>query len=160
MIWNKGVPTTPTESRYYAVWEFMFVFSNGRPKTLNLLEDRPNVTVGSERQSITNIRKVKRDYTVSKNFVTKELGRRFNLWTINPYSESIDHPAIFPIRLATDHILSWSNPGELIIDPFMGSGTTLRAAKDLQRKSIGIEIEEKYAEIAAKRLAQEVLALK
>lgn len=65
------------------------------------------------------------------------------------------HPARFPIKLPSFFIKTY--PGNLILDPFMGSGTTLRAAKDLGRKAIGIELEEKYCEIAAKRLAQEVL---
>lgn len=157
MIWNKGVPTAPTESRYYAVWEFMFVLSKGKPKVLNFLEDRPNVTVGSNRQSIANIRKDKRDYTVSKQFITKDTGRRFNLWTINPYSEAIKHPAIFPEALANDHIRSWSNPGDTILDPFMGSNTTGKMARKNGCKFIGIEISEEYCRIAANRLRQEVL---
>ena len=66
-----------------------------------------------------------------------------------------DHPAVFPVSLPM--FVCKAFPGEIILDPFMGSGTTLRAAKDLGRKAIGIEIEERYCEIAANRLAQEVL---
>lgn len=69
------------------------------------------------------------------------------------------HPAQKPIDLCAD-IISWcSSAGEIVLDPFMGSGTTLRAAKDLGRKAIGIEIEERYCEIAALRMSQEVLPL-
>jgi len=67
------------------------------------------------------------------------------------------HPAVFPIELPMHFLAAFTNPGETVLDPFMGSGTTLRAAKDLGRRAIGIEIEEKYCEIAAKRLAQKVL---
>jgi site-specific DNA-methyltransferase (adenine-specific) len=137
----------------------MFVLSKGKPKTLNLLEDRENVTVGSQRQSITNIRKEKRDYTVAKNFVTKERGRRFNLWTVNPYSEAIDHPAIFPHALAVGHVASWTNPGDVVLDPHNGSGTTCKAAKELERHYIGIDVNQKYCDLAKRRLSQEMLSL-
>ena len=69
-----------------------------------------------------------------------------------------EHPAIFPESLPAKFILTYSQEGQIICDPFMGSGTTLRAAKDLGRRAIGIEIEEKYCEIAAKRLSQEVMS--
>lgn len=67
-----------------------------------------------------------------------------------------DHPTPKPEALMRQLIEDNCNQDDLILDPFMGSGTTLRAAKDLGRKAIGIEIEEKYCEIAAKRLSQEV----
>jgi len=70
-----------------------------------------------------------------------------------------DHPSPKPVALIGDLLLVATEPGETVLDPFMGSGTTLRAAKDLGRKAIGIEIEERYCEVAAKRLAQEVMAL-
>ena len=70
---------------------------------------------------------------------------------------SVNHPTSKPVEMFRDLVANFSEPHELIVDPFMGSGTTLRAAKDLGRKSVGIEIEEKYCEIAANRLAQEVL---
>lgn len=64
---------------------------------------------------------------------------------------AFDHPAIFPDALAEDHVLSWTNPGDLILDPFAGSGTTLKAAAKHRRRWIGIEIAEEYAQIAQKR---------
>lgn len=79
-----------------------------------------------------------------------------DVWRIPPETCS-DHPAPFPLALPKRAIAATS--AALVCDPFMGSGTTLRAAKDLSRKSIGIELDERYCEIAAKRLAQEVLDL-
>lgn len=69
------------------------------------------------------------------------------------------HPTQKPIALMAWIIANWTMPGDLIIEPYMGSGPALRAAKDLGRRAVGIEIEERYCEVAAKRLGQEVLAL-
>ena len=77
------------------------------------------------------------------------------VWTHNIARE--DHPTAKPLSLLRELVSLFTDPGETILDPFMGSGTTLRAAKDLGRRCIGIELEEKWAEVAAKRLAQEVL---
>jgi len=156
MIWDKGVQTAPTDSRYYSVWEYCFVFSKGRPNALNLLTDRKNISAGSKRIALKNCRKEKREYG-GKSFITQETGRRFNIWTINPSCGENDHPAVFPERLAADHIQSWSNPGDLVLDPFTGSGTTCKAAKELGRNFLGFEINPEYCKIAERRIAQEVL---
>ena len=84
-----------------------------------------------------------------------------NVWRIQPQTrgpETGNHPAPFPAVLAERCIRLSTWPGEIVLDPFMGSGSTLRAAKDLGRKAIGIELSERYCEIAANRCAQEVLA--
>jgi len=70
---------------------------------------------------------------------------------------SFGHPCPKPLKFCTTLVSRLTKPGQTVLDPFMGSGTTLRAAKDLGRKAIGIDIEEKYCEVSAKRLAQEVL---
>ena len=89
-------------------------------------------------------------------------GARSAIWNIaaNANVTAINgksHPAPFPEALARDHILSWSNEGDVVLDPFLGSGTTCKMAKLMGRRAIGIEIEERYCEIAVKRLRQEVL---
>ena len=83
---------------------------------------------------------------------------RPNIWEYSVglnHHEVAGHPAVFPIALARDHINSWSNINDTVLDCFAGSGTTLKAAEILNRRWIGIEIEESYCEIAAKRIEQE-----
>lgn len=84
-------------------------------------------------------------------------GGSHSVWTANKINS--EHPTGKPISLFQQFVQLFSDPGATVLDPFMGGGTTLRAAKNLGRKAIGIEIEERYCEIAAKRLSQEVLAL-
>lgn len=83
----------------------------------------------------------------------------FTVWRIRQEIGMDGHPCPYPTGLPSRCIAATTSHGDTVLDPFMGSGTTLRAAKDLGRRAIGVEIEERYCEIAAKRLAQEVLPL-
>lgn len=161
MIYQKSGVQFPEINRYYLVFEYMFVFSKGKPGTYNLLRDRMNSTAGDivhgkERQvnGSINVRSGAR-----KCRIIKPYGVRFNIWQYgtgmgNSYKEKYlkEHPAILNPGLVRDHILSWSNKGDVVLDPFMGSGTTMVVARQLERLSIGIEISEKYCELAVRRL--------
>lgn len=165
MIWDKPwCQYGDTASRYAGTWEYMFVFSKGSPSIVNILRDRKNETAGSVKATRTDRRVSGNGLRVSrgKPHVTHKYGPRKAIWIYAQGSETLQsrgesHPAIFPEALARDHILSWSNEGDTVLDPFMGSGTTCKMAKHNGRRAIGIEIEEKYCEIAVKRLAQEFL---
>lgn len=151
MIWRKPSPQAPTEGRYYDVFEYMFIFSKGKPKTIKLLADRQNLSAGMKSKKETRSCKEDRKYT-GEHRIVAEFSRRFNVWDISRDSIKTEHPATFPEQLAADHILSWSNEGDLIYDPFMGSGTTAKMAHLLNRKWIGSEISQEYVDIANKRL--------
>jgi len=163
MIWHR-VGAFPELTRYHPAFEFMFVFSDGQPKTFNCIKDRKTTTGGiaassrMERQSDGTIRRPGREY------VRAEFVARHNIWDIKAgWGQSadekfaFDHPAIFPEALARDHILSWSNEGDTVLDPFSGSGTTAKMAKHNGRQFIGIEVNAEYCEIAEERLRQGVL---
>lgn len=162
MIWDKGSFTGigSTAVRYGPSTEFMFVFAKGKIATFNPLKDRKNIHAGcdsrasSVRERDGSIRK-----QVSLNRDIQEYGIRFNVWKINPEMSNANrfHPGQMPEALARDHILSWSNEGDIVLDPFSGSGTTAKMAKLNGRRYIGIEVNPEYCEIAEKRLAQSVL---
>lgn len=158
MIYRKENPLPLNARRYEPGFEFMFVFSKGAPVTFNPIKER-SVMAGKIQGGSQISKDGTRDKKHGNGKYYNDFKVRSNVWTypIGGSAETGGHPAVFPISLAADHIVSWTNPGETVLDPFMGSGTTLRAAKDLGRKAIGIEIEEKYCEIAAKRMRQEVL---
>lgn len=156
MIWNKQGFTAvgALQTRYAPVFEYMFVFSKGSIATFNPLKDKVNRCAGKGLQGST---KRKADGTTkavsNPEWITPSFGQRFNVWEVFAEQErTVDHPARFPTQLAKDHILSWSNENDLVYDPFMGSGTTAKAAHQLNRRWIGSEISSEYVELANKRL--------
>lgn len=158
MIYAKTSFSNPYPNRYHQVWEYVFVFSLGAPKTFNAIEDRKNKNAGR----IVSPTVRESDGTLSQRSpkVVAENGKRFNIWEIDPAKQDgarFDHPAIFPESLARDHILSWSNEGDTVLDPFSGSGTTIKMARETGRRGIGIEINEEYCQIAVARLQQRLL---
>ena len=161
----------PDVVRYYQDFEYMFVFTKGKPKTVNLLRQpktegtlkrqKNRTGVGGERQTDGSLKRI--DNT--NGFERKERARKddtrvkSNVWELprgnqNSTKDKIafKHPAIFPEQLANDHIISWSNEGDLVYDCFMGSGTTAKMAKLNNRDYIGSEMSEKYCNIIKQRL--------
>lgn len=157
MIWDKGTFTAvgALTSRYAPVFEYMFVFSKGQPKTFNPIKDRANKHFGRKKHGTFRQKDGSTKPLSSIGKPIAEFGQRFNIWQI--FAEKSNskrfHPAMFPEALAEDHIQSWSMRGDMILDPFTGSGTTGVAAEKLGRRFIGIEVNEKYIEIANKRIA-------
>ena len=151
MIWEK-TGMLPTQDRYYAIFEYMFVFSKGKPTHMNFIEDKPNTAGGRVQKKDAVINKGKQKDGAG-TFVRKHFGRRTNIWRI-AIGETYRHPAIFPLALAQDHIRTWSAQGGIILDPFAGSGTTGVACQNLNRNFILMEQEPEYVEIIKKRLAE------
>jgi len=155
MIWAK--PTFSAvgalRTRYAPVFEYMFVFSKGHISTFNPIKDRLNKSFGQVRRGPT-IRGADGKMIKNKDAEIRQFGQRFNIWEVATVSQKGDavHPAPFPEALAHDHIISWSNPGDTVLDPFMGSGTTGVACINTNRNFIGIELDQGYFDIACKRI--------
>jgi site-specific DNA-methyltransferase (adenine-specific) len=129
---------------------------------VNKLKDRVNAWGGTKSFGVQTERM--KDGTLKRRnqIEVAEVGHRLNIWKYaNGFGneEVTEHPAPFPLPLAKDHVTSWSNPGDVVLDPFCGSGTTPIAAKELERLWCGIEVEPKYCAIAEGRLSQDVLRL-
>ena len=162
---KNGVPGKVWTKRHTMEHQYMFVLSNGEPKTVNIIADRKMfyggaTPKGTVRERNGELRPMKR------NNPLPDVGRRGTVWTYDPGFRKChpgeghlphQHPATFPRKLAEDHIRTWTNPGDTVLDPMAGSGTVLRAAVNLGRKGIGIEVNPQYCQIIEQRMAQGVL---
>jgi len=166
MIWRKTC-FSPGDGkyRYHDVFEYMFVFSKGMAKSRNMIRDVP-VREGDAGLAYKKTTDRRRDQSNSRKerakWIQPEFGVRRNVWDVTSGANDTDacareHPAVFPEALARDHILSWSDEGDIVLDPFSGSGTTSKMAKHNGRRYIGIEVNPEYVAISEKRLAQQVL---
>jgi len=142
MIYEKNSPAYPANrngNRYTQIFEYMFVFSKGKPKA-NLIIDKPNKWAGHK------------DWGGSLKKPVPDFSPRNNIWKFTTSFNGVKHPAPFPEKLAEDHILTWTNEGDLVYDPFLGSGTTAKMALLNDREFIGSEISKSYCDISEKRI--------
>jgi site-specific DNA-methyltransferase (adenine-specific) len=142
MIYEKNSPAYPASSisnRYTQIFEYMFVFAKGQvPK--HLICDKPNKWAGFK------------DFSGKLKNPVPDFSPRNNIWKYTTSFNGVKHPAPFPESLAQDHILSWSDEGATVYDPFMGSGTTAKMAALFNRNFVGSEVSSEYCELANERL--------
>ena len=161
MIYAKEYFLPLNHDRYEQQFEYMFVFSKGKPKTFNPLMKK-NKHYGRKNYDSTVFRE--KDGSMERihaNKPVKKYGIKPNIWrykvgrhTTTKDSFALKHPHMFPEQLAEDHIISWSNEGDLVLDPFVGSGTTAKMALLNGRNYIGFEIEKEFYDIAKKRIRE------
>lgn len=144
MIYEKNSPAYPatrTGNRYTQIFEYMFVFAKGDvPK--HLIIDKPNKWAGHK------------DFSGKLKNPVPDYSPRNNIWKYTTSFNGVKHPAPFPEALARDHIVSWSSQGQLVYDPFMGSGTTAKMAQSEGRNFIGSEVSQEYVDLANSRLQE------
>lgn len=157
MIYAKRNPIPQNHNRYEQCFEFMFVFSKCKPKTFNPIKvetkNAGKTFDWGNRKTEMDAAQCRRhrgsDFRSVASTKTKE-----NIWYYSIGGGKTRHPAVFPEQLASDHIVSWSNPGDIVLDPFTGSGTTAKMALLNGRRYIGFEISAEYCEIANTRIEE------
>lgn len=169
MIYEKNGASFPARrdgNRYSQVFEYMFIFSyKTKPRVANLLCDKPNRWAGYTNFGKGTKRDADGNLIEAQNKPIPDFSPRNNIWKYNTGKNyttkddfAFEHPAMFPEKLAEDHILTWSKEGDRVLDPFMGAGTTGKMAYLNNREFIGFEIVDKYFEITRQRLDQVQLA--
>jgi site-specific DNA-methyltransferase (adenine-specific) len=157
MIYEKSNFGHPERSRYHQLYEYVFILSRGKPRVFNPICDKRNTWAGTGTFGRNSVREKDGSMGIRKRNLITEFGMRGNVWR-GPTSgqegqlcNGSIHPAVMPEWLAHDLVLSWSNVGDTILDPFAGSGTTGMVALELSRKAILIELNPKYCDLIRKR---------
>lgn len=157
MIYEKNsssFPASKNGSRYTSIFEYMFIFVKGRIKTSNLIIDKKNKWAGHTNWG-QNTQYNKGGNLIKTNNIKPipDFSPRNNIWKYTVgFNDKTGHPAVFPEKLAHDHIITWSNKNDVVFDPFLGSGTTGKMAVGLNRNFIGVEISKEYFDICTERI--------
>lgn len=162
MIYHKTDMAFPRfgHVKYPSAFDYMFVLSKGRIHTFNIIKDRVNKTSGKTMTGTVRQKDGTTKPSRAKGKSVAEFGSRSNVWGYSTgkgktTSDEIafQHPAMFPEKLVGDHILTWTNEGDLVYDPFMGSGTTAKQCIVNNRNWIGSEVSEDYHNLINERLS-------
>ena len=160
MIFQKDSFQKPNHNRYWACFEYMFVLSKGKIQTTHMISDRKNSQSGKTVAASKTVRNADGSTSMRVPVVIAAFGKRKNIWAYSTgygkgttYKAAYQHPAMFPEQLACDHIISWSNEGDTILDPMAGSGTTGVACLNTNRNYILIEQSAEYCAVIEKRIA-------
>ena len=151
MVYAKKAPIPLTHNRYEQQFEYMFIFSKGKPYTFNPIKED---CISYGKKNHMTHRRTSDNLSKASGFgkQVKKQRYKYNIWYFQKENIGNLHPAIFPEQLANDHIISWSNKGDTVLDPMCGSGTTCKMAKLNNRNFIGIDCSEEYCKIAKERI--------
>lgn len=161
MIYEKLNFGHPEKVRYHQLFEYVYVLSKGAPRAFNPLKDKPNTYAGTQTWGKNTVREPGGEMTERKKNTIAEFGMRGNVWRGKTSGQERStagslHPAAMPEWLAGDLIFSWSNPGDMVLDPFGGSGTTGLMANRLERRSLMLELSPEYCSLSADRLTKDL----
>lgn len=162
MIWQKSNFSNPEKVRYHQLFEYVFILSKGKPRVFNPICDKPNKYSGPLGKNTFRAKNGERAERPIKN--GREFGMRGNVWTGNTRGQEMvcakcEHPAMMPKWLVKDLIFSWTNAGDVVLDPFAGSGTTGEAAISNGRQFVGIELNPEYIPMIVRSCQQRGLAI-
>jgi len=154
MIWRKTNPMPQVrQPRYASCFEYMFILSKGKPKTFNPIMRKTKC--GGQNYDSTCKNMGGENGRTEKHFKINKEAVEYNIWEIAIAQNKTGHPAVFPEELASRHVKSWTNEGDVVLDPFMGSGTTAIAAMKEGRHFIGFEVNTEYFEKSLERIEKE-----